>query len=328
MNTKAKILAIFRHSDEYVSGQQLCERLNISRTAVWKVMEQLKEEGYEIEAVRNKGYHLTKSPDVISESEVSSLLTTGWAGQSVSYFAALDSTNMEAKRLGEAGGTHGSLVIAELQDAGKGRRGRGWESPSGSSIYMSLLLRPDINPAKAPMLTLVMAQSVAEALRELTGQDVRIKWPNDIVLNGKKLCGILTEMSAEIDYINHVVIGVGVNVNTPKFPEAIEEMATSLKLESGVSYKRAEMIAKIMAHFEKNYSVFTEAGSLQPIQEAYNELLVNAGRDVRILEPGHEYEGYALGINETGELLVRKKDGSVAEVYAGEVSVRGIYGYV
>lgn len=327
---KTEILSILRQRDGFVSGQQLCEEFQVSRTAVWKVIEQLKAEGYQIEAVRNKGYRLTCSPDVMSKAEIESLMKTKWAGHPVIYHDQVDSTNTQAKRLGEelARDGHGTLVVADLQTAGKGRRGRSWESPSGASIYMSILLRPDILPDQAPMLTLVMAQSVAEAVQELTGAEVGIKWPNDIVLNGKKICGILTEMSAEIDYINYVVIGVGVNVNTPDFPEALVETATSLKIELGQSVKRSALIAAVMKRFEENYETFIRTGDLSGIQDQYNSLLVNRDRDVRVLEPGHEYNGHALGINSTGELLVEKEDGTTAEIFAGEVSVRGIYGYV
>lgn len=345
---KTEILSILRQSDGFVSGQQLCEEFQVSRTAVWKVIEQLKSEGYQIEAVRNKGYRLTCSPDVMSKAEIESLMKTKWAGHPVIYHDQVDSTNTQAKRVGEelaasgimaSGGNdtfggnkaragHGTLVVADLQTAGKGRRGRSWESPSGASIYMSILLRPEILPDQAPMLTLVMAQSVAEAVRELTGAEVGIKWPNDIVLNGKKICGILTEMSAEIDYINYVVIGVGVNVNTPDFPETLAKTATSLKIELGQSVKRSALIAAVMKRFEENYETFIRTGDLSGMQERYNSLLVNRDRDVRVLEPGHEYNGHALGINSTGELLVEKEDGTTAEIFAGEVSVRGIYGYV
>ena len=327
---KTEILSILRQRDGFVSGQQLCEEFQVSRTAVWKVIEQLKAEGYQIEAVRNKGYRLTCSPDVMSKAEIESLMKTKWAGHPVIYHDQVDSTNTQAKRLGEelARDGHGTLVVADLQTAGKGRRGRSWESPSGASIYMSILLRPDILPDQAPMLTLVMAQSVAEAVRELTGAEVGIKWPNDIVLNGKKICGILTEMSAEIDYINYVVIGVGVNVNTPDFPEALAKTATSLKIELGQNIKRSLLIAAVMKRFEENYETFIRTGDLSKIQEQYNSLLVNRDRDVRVMEPGHEYNGHALGINRTGELLVEKEDGTTAEIFAGEVSVRGIYGYV
>ena len=325
---KTEILTILRESEGYVSGQQLCEQMHVSRTAVWKVIEQLKKEGYTIEAVRNKGYRLTESPDVMSSAEIESLLETAWAGRDVLYLDETDSTNVQAKKLGEAEGKHGTLIVSDRQTAGKGRRGRGWDSPSGASIYMSILLRPDILPDKAPMLTLVMALAVVRAVREITGEEAGIKWPNDIVLNKKKICGILTEMSAEIDYINHVVIGVGINVNTEDFPEEIKKTATSLFIETGKKWKRSEFIAAAMKYFEEYYEIFLKTQNLKILQEIYNGFLVNKDAQVRVLEPGNEFDGCALGINETGELLVRKFDGEITKIYAGEVSVRGIYGYV
>ena len=185
-----------------------------------------------------------------------------------------------------------------------------------------------MNPSDAPMLTLVMAYASTIALREKTGLDIGIKWPNDLVVNGKKISGILTEMSAEIDYINHVVIGIGINVNMESFPEDIAKTATSLRIEAGKEFRRFELIAAIMEHFEKAYEAVCEAGSLKPIMEDYTRLLVNCGRRVRVLEPEHEYDALALGIDKTGELQVECEDGSRKSVFAGEVSVRGIYGYV
>ena len=253
---------------------------------------------------------------------------TRWAGQEIVCFTETDSTNVRARKLGENGAAHGTLVVAEQQTAGRGRRGRGWESPAGSSIYMSLLLRPEFLPNKAPMLTIVMAYSVATALREQTGLDFRIKWPNDIVLNGKKVVGILTEMSTEIEYINHVVIGVGINVNTEAFPEEICATATSIRRESGKTWRRAELIAAILRQFEVQYERFVKEEDLAYLREAYDAILVNCNREVRILGEKDGYRAVALGIDDQGELLVRKEDGTVTSVYAGEVSVRGIYGYV
>ncbi len=325
---KSEILRLLKESGGYVSGQQLCGRFKVSRTAVWKMIEQLKKEGYEIEAVRNKGYRLVDSPDVLSRAEILSLTDTLWAAREVVCFAETDSTNIQARAYGEKGSAHGTLFVAEKQNAGKGRRGRGWESPAGLSIYMSILLRPDILPQHAPMLTLVMAVSAAEGIREAAGQEVQIKWPNDIVLNKKKLCGILTEMSTEIDYINYVVIGVGINVNQEEFPEELRDKATSLRIETGRSVKRAGIIAAVMERFEKNYEIFAETQDLSGLQEIYHSFLANVDCDVRVLEPGNEYNAHALGINERGELIVRTEDGERKNVFAGEVSVRGICGYV
>lgn len=325
---KTLILKRLRQSDDYVSGQQLCEELKVSRTAVWKVIRQLQEEGYEIEAVRNRGYRILSCADVLNQEAVESVLTTRWAAGRIEYFAETDSTNTQAKKLGDQGAEHGTLVIADSQHGGKGRRGRGWVSEPGENIYMTILLRPDIEPAKAPMMTLVMAHSVALGIRQVTGLEALIKWPNDVIVNKKKIVGILTEMSAEIDYINHVVIGVGINTNMDSIPEELREKATSLHIEGGAKVERARLIAAVMGQFEIDYERFMEQQNLSSFRESYNQLLVNRDREVSIIETAREYRGTALGIDETGELLVRKEDGTIARIFAGEVSVRGIYGYV
>ena len=325
---KNEILRLLKTSDTYISGQQLCGYFKVSRTSVWKVMEQLKKEGYEIEAVRNRGYRLVSSPDVISEAEIKSLLGTEWAGRKVVYYDETDSTNNRAKDSGEKNGAHGTLFIADKQNAGTGRRGRAWESPSGKSIYMTILLRPQITPDKAPMLTLIMGLSVAEGIRKVSGAETEIKWPNDIVMNKKKVCGILTEMATEMEYVNYVVIGVGINVNQEYFSEGIKEIATSLYEETGTVYQRSELIAAVLERFEKNYEMFLETGDLSAVRKAYDSILVNRGQEVKVLEPGNEYRAVAEGINKNGELIVRLSDGRQKNIFAGEVSVRGIYGYV
>ena len=193
---------------------------------------------------------------------------------------------------------------------------------------MTILLRPAILPVKAPMLTLVMALSVSEGIRKTTGLECGIKWPNDIVTDGCKICGILTEMSSEIDFINYVVTGVGINVNAESFPEEIAAKATSLKIKLGTNVSRSALVADIMERFEENYAAFLETEDLSLLMERYNALLVNRGKEVRVLEPGNEYNAYSSGISQTGELLVTAADGSLKKIYAGEVSVRGVYGYV
>lgn len=325
---KTEVLQLLRDSGEYVSGQQICESFGISRTAVWKIMNQLKEEGYEIEAVQNKGYHLAGVPDVLSLSEIQSRIKTKMAGRHLLYFDVIGSTNIEAKKQAENNAPEGLLVVADKQEAGRGRRGRSWESPAGANIFMTILLRPAYSPVKAPMVTLVMAVSAAQAIADVTDLDVRIKWPNDIVVNKKKVVGILTELTMETDYIQYLVCGVGINVNQTEFPEAIQATATSLYLEGGRKVNRAGLIEKVMEHFEENYEIFCKTEDMSGLIETYNELLVNNEAQVRVLDPKGEYDGLSHGINELGELMVEKQDGSMENVYAGEVSVRGIYGYV
>ena len=328
---KAEILAALRASDGYVTGQELCGKFGVSRTAIVKAINQLKEEGYRIEAVSHKGYRLLESPDVLSRSEVLSRLKTKWAGQQLFYLEETGSTNIDAKRYAEEGEPHGTTVIAEKQNAGRGRRGKYWESPPGSAIYMTIMLKPDFAPDKASMLTLVMALSVAEAITEATGLQAGIKWPNDVVVNKKKVCGILTELNVETDYIRHVVIGVGINVNNgapEEFPEEIRETATSLRIEAGTPFSRAELLERVLERFEKNYDTFVTTLDLRLLIEAYGRYLLNLNMEVNVLDPKGSYTGVARGISTTGELLVEKEDGEMKTVYAGEVSVRGLYGYI
>lgn len=248
--------------------------------------------------------------------------------KNIIYYEKLDSTNTKIKELAAEGAVHGTVVVADMQTAGKGRRGRNWESPAGTNVYMSILLRPKMEPSKAPMLTLVMAYSIAKVLQNLGYMNAQIKWPNDLVLSNKKVCGILTEMNLEGQQIEYVVVGVGINVNTTAFPKELSDSATSLYLESGKEVKRRQLVCEIVEAFEKEYDKFVEIENLSFLQEEYNNILINCGKEVRVLEPGNEYTAYALGISETGELLVRKADGSKEAVFAGEVSVRGLYGYV
>lgn len=265
---------------------------------------------------------------MFGKNELESCMDTVWAGHNVCYFEELGSTNIQAKLEAENGAVEGTLVVADMQTAGRGRSGRSWNSPAGTNVYFTLILKPAYAPDKASMVTLVMALAVAEGIYETCGVEAEIKWPNDVVVNGKKVCGILTEMSAERDIIRHVVIGVGVNVGLQEFPPEIAAAATCLQAECGREVSRAALVANIMKAFEKNYESFRQNTDLSGILEKYNRLLVNRDREVRVLDPKGEFRGIARGIDESGELLVEREDGSVAKVYAGEVSVRGIYGYV
>lgn len=334
---RTEILRMLRQAKQgdYISGQELCEQLGISRTAVWKSIKQLREQGYEIEAVQNKGYCLLSVPDVLSENEVESCLHTKWVGHPVCYFPEIDSTNTQAKRMAEETEGiegHGAVVVADMQTAGRGRRGRNWTSPHGTGVFFTILLKPQIDPSHAPMLTLVKALATAKGIREVTGLDAKIKWPNDIVVNGKKVVGILTEMSAQVDYINHIVVGTGINVHQMEFPEEIAKTATSLDLElqregKKIEISRAKLLGNVLEQFEHYYEIYLKTQDLSALMEEYNSLLVNCQCQVRVLDPLGEFDGKALGINSEGELLVEKED-AIVKVSSGEVSVRGIYGYV
>ncbi len=318
---------MLRETDGYVSGQELCNKFGVSRTAIWKVINQLKERGYQIEAVQNKGYRMLSAPDVINVPELESLRNTQWAGCEIHYFESVDSTNTKAKELAEQGHPQGTLVVAERQTLGKGRRGRQWESPAGDGIFMTMVLKPDINPNNASMLTLVTALATARAITVVTGEPAQIKWPNDIVMDGRKIVGILTEMSAQFDYISHIVIGVGINVHNDTFPEEIAQTAGSLYLVCGRRFHRASLIEAFLEEFERMYEIYLQTEDMTGLQKEYESMLANKGRQVRVMDPKDSFEGRAMGITKKGELIVDTWE-SRKMVSSGEVSVRGIYGYV
>ncbi len=326
---KTRILQELRKADGYVSGQLLCEQLGVSRTAVWKAIGQLRDLGYEIDSVPNKGYRICHAPDLLSWDELRSMRKTEWLGADLRCYDVIDSTNTTAMQLAEEGAVHGTLLVADRQDGGKGRRGRCWDTPAGTSIAMSFVLRPrELAPANAPQLTLVSALAVARAIEEITGLLVQIKWPNDIVIDGKKVCGILTEMSTQIDYINHIVVGIGINVCNTQFPKELRERATSLFLASGGrTISRAALVEAVCEQFEHFYEIFMQTQDMSGLQDIYDAQLVNRGGTVRILDPMGEYEGIAIGIDSHGALLVDTPQGQ-KRIDSGEVSVRGVYGYV
>lgn len=238
-----------------------------------------------------------------------------------------DSTNLQVRKAAMEQKSHGLIVTAEQQTAGRGRKGRNWESPPGENLYFSMLLLPEFAPDKASMLTLVAALSVASAIREC-GFDAKIKWPNDVVVSGSKVCGILTELGWRADGRYFVVIGIGINVNGRGFSEEISKTATSLRLQAGSVQDREKLLALVLRKFSFYYNLFALRGNLGEMRSAYEEMLVNRGQAVKVLDPKGEWTGTALGINDAGELLVRHENGQLEHVYAGEVSVRGIYGYV
>lgn len=264
---------------------------------------------------------------MLNVKRVEELLTTRWLGREIHYEDTVDSTNLWIKELAKNGASEGCLCTAEMQTAGRGRRGRGWQMPKGEALAMSFLLYPRCEPYQAYMLSLVSGLSVARACEEL-GLSVQVKWPNDVVMSGKKICGILPEMQADMSGIRYVVTGIGINVNAREFPEELQISATSLYLETGKVWEREKVMACVLNHLEENYEIFMKTKDLSLLKEDYESFLVNRGRQVRIEAGDNSYIGTAVGITHTGELLVRTEDGEVREVDAGEVSVRGLYGYV
>ena len=273
-----------------------------------------------------ESYEEIVTGSIYNETTIADQIHTKWAGKTVHFARETDSTNLWIKRLAKEGASEGTLALAEFQSAGRGRLGRSWEVPEGTSVMMSILLRPKFEPQYAPMLTLVMGMAVAKAVKKL-GFDVSIKWPNDVVVSHKKICGILTEMGVRDGKIDYAVIGVGINVNIREFPEEMADKATSLYLESGREFDRSQIPGLVMEAFEEYYEKFAATCDLSGLKEEYESILANYNQPVRVLakEP---YEGVARGITDGGELLVEKTDGTIVAVSAGEVSVRGLYSYV
>ena len=273
-----------------------------------------------------ESYEEIVTGSIYNETTIADQIHTKWAGKTVHFARETDSTNLWIKRLAKEGAPEGTLALAEFQSAGRGRLGRSWEVPEGTSVMMSILLRPKFEPPYAPTLTLVMGMAVAKAVKKL-GFDVSIKWPNDVVVSHKKICGILTEMGVRDGKIDYAVIGVGINVNIREFPEEMADKATSLYLESGREFDRSQLPGLVMEAFEEYYEKFAATCDLRGLKEEYESILANYNQPVRVLakEP---YEGVARGITDGGELLVEKTDGTIVAVSAGEVSVRGLYSYV
>lgn len=315
-----KILELLRESDGYVSGEDMSRTLGISRAAVWKHIKRLRAEGYSIDSVRNSGYRLSTAPDAITPTAVSALLKTRRVARHIVYADSTDSTNEEAKRNSQY--PDGTLFVSDIQTAGKGRRGRAWSSPPGAGIWMSLLLKPDIAPEDVAGLTLIAGIAVCRAI----GGRAVIKWPNDIVIGTRKVCGILTELAAEPDMVSYAVCGIGINANNAEFPAELSDRATSIYIETGSRASRAELIAAVMNEFEPLYERFLSEG-FAPLREEYRRLCVNIGREVIVAGRGGELRGTAADISGNGALLVSTAEG-LTPVSSGEVSVRGIYGYV
>jgi len=305
--------------DEYTSGEALSAKLGLSRTAVWKHVESLRGKGYRIDAVPARGYRLVDVPDRLTPLELTPLLSTHHLGQSIHFHDTLPSTNQTAFKLAAEGAEHGEVVITDQQTAGKGRRGRTWVSPKGLNLYFSAILRPELAPQHAPELTLVAAVALAETLRE-TGADARIKWPNDVQIDGRKVAGILTELSAEPERVHFVVLGVGVNLNAGRedFPPEVAPTAISLSEALGERVNRALFTTHLWGRLEEWLDLHHEVG-FDPVRKRWKELSSTLGQEVLVRTDRTELRGVAEDIDEAGALLVRTAEGSLERVLAGDV---------
>lgn len=308
---------------EIVSGQALSEAMGVTRAAVWKQMEQLRAQGFVIESVGRQGYRLTACPDTLMAPVIRRGLETVWAGREIVYLKSVDSTNRYARELASRGAAEGTLVVADEQTAGRGRRGRGWISPAGEGVFMSLILRPQAHPSQVAGLSLQAALATARAIAHVTGLDARIKWPNDIVCGGKKVCGMLLEMNADEQSVHDVVAGIGINVHQRDFPPEIAQTAASLDLLTGTSVNRAALVRAFLQEFE-TVSSMAQAGTLM---DAYRERSATLAQRVQVIAPAEMFTGTALEVTDSGSLIVLDEQGQRREVLAADVSVRGLMGY-
>jgi len=306
--------------DAFTSGEAISNKLGLSRTAVWKNVESLRHKGYVIEALPAKGYRLTEIPDRLTELELEPLLSTHDFGRTLHHHAELASTNDLAHRLALEGALHGETVVAEHQTAGRGRRGRTWVSPPGKNLYLSVVLRPELPPQRAPELTFVAAVAVAEALGD-ANVPARIKWPNDVEVGGKKLAGILTELHAEPDRVSAVILGIGVNLNlaAEDLPAELRSTATSARIVRGEPVPRALFAAALLGKLEQWYDRHAEQG-FEPICDRWRELTSTLDREVRVRTGGRELVGRAQDVDDSGALLVAVGD-SLERVVAGDVEM-------
>ncbi len=312
------LVAAGEAGDAFVSGEVISERLGLSRAAVWKHVKALRDQGYRIEAAPARGYRLNESPDRLGALELRPLIRTRRLGKTLHVFPELGSTNDEARSRAEKGAADGEVVLAEAQSAGRGRRGRSWSSPPGKNVYLSVILRPDLPPARAPELTLLASVALCDQIRA-EGVDAGIKWPNDELAGGRKLAGILTELATDPERVQWVVLGMGVNVNAEPgdLPEELRPLATSLAGELGRPVARAPFVTGLLATLEGWLDRHAAEG-FGPVRAAWRERSHTLGREVRARVGEREVEGVAEDIDETGALLVRAR-GKLERVLAGDV---------
>ena len=320
---KNKILQLLKEKNDFVSGQALCERFNVSRTAVWKAINSLKETGYVIESVTNKGYKLVSSPDIVSEAEIKSNLKTSLIGKEIIVLESVGSTNDYIKENAQKL-MDGTVVTTREQTKGKGRLGRVWKNKKDDDISFSFILRPELSPMEVSAITPLCGLAVAKGLNEYFDFDAKIKWPNDIIVGNKKICGMLTEMSCEFDRLEYLVVGIGVNVMSKAFPEEIAHKATSCVLQSNKEINKNQLLAVILKQIEDillggNYRFNKEN------LEEYKAYCATLGRKVTFTRRGESVEGVATDINNDGELVVTLPDNTTETVFSGEVTAQGIY---
>jgi BirA family biotin operon repressor/biotin-[acetyl-CoA-carboxylase] ligase len=318
---KEDILRLLMQSTSgHVSGGELAKRLKVSRTAIWKHIKALEDDGYGIAAVPSKGYRLMTIPDKLILHDIEGDLSTKIVGRNIHLLAEVPSTNSRAMEAAQEGAADGTVVIAETQTGGKGRLGRTWVSPKGN-LYLSVILRPPIPPHKAPLLTLMGAVAAASAIRKQLDVRAEIKWPNDIFVAGRKLGGLLTEMSAEPDRVRFIVLGIGLNVNMElaELPPEIRSLSTTLSAEAGGPVPRTELLRRVLVELDRWYQVFLRNEAL--VLREWETLNMTLGKRVTVVGLGETSEGTAQGIDHDGRLILKLDDGSLRQVAAGDVTI-------
>lgn len=324
MNKHEQLLRLLLDSEgSDISGEDISRQLDISRTAVWKHVNKLRKLGYEIDASPRLGYRLSRRPEWLQQGELATAIDTRRFGQELRVLMSTASTQQVAMELAESGMAEGLTVLAEEQTGGRGRFGRKWFSPPGKGIWMSIVLRPQQPLQYTSQLTLVTGVAVCRAIRQCTGVQAEIKWPNDLLVNGRKLCGILLESAVEDQRLRYCIAGIGIDVNleAEDYPEELKGVATSLRLESGKVINRRELIAVILSELESLYDLYAEQG-FTPIAALWEALSVSLGRRIRSVIRGETVEGTAMGLDTSGALLLRLDDGQVVPVFSGEIELK------
>ncbi|MFJ8256299.1 biotin--[acetyl-CoA-carboxylase] ligase [Peribacillus asahii] len=322
-DVRTKLIEAFSNANgTFISGQQIADYIGCSRTAVWKHIEDLRTEGYVVEAVRNKGYRIITTPEKVTANEIQLGLQTKILGKKVHYEESVETTQKIAHKLSNEGAPEGTLVVAEEQRGGKGRLMRPWYSPKYTGVWMSLILRPSIPFHQAPQLTLLAAVAVVRAIENTTELKPQIKWPNDILINRKKMTGILTELQAESDRIHSVIVGIGINVNQQKsdFPEELQETATSLLIEGGKKVSRAKVIQEFLVCFEVLYNQYLEEGFL-PIKKLWEKYAISLGQEIKATTINTTIIGKAIGITDDGVLLLEDRSGKIHSIYSADIHI-------
>lgn len=306
-----------------LSGQQLADEFHVSRTAIWKHIKELEQDGFIIETIKKKGYILQSSPDTLQKEQIEQYLTSNRFGHPIHYLEECPSTQPIAHKLAQENAADGTIVICEEQTAGKGRLSRVWKSSKGKGIWMSVIIRPDIPPIKAPQFTLIAAVAVTRAIEDVANVRAEIKWPNDLLINGKKCTGILTELQADIDRVQAIILGIGVNVNqdVEDFPEEIQHIATSIKMVSGRHVDRGQLVARILHHLEIYTDLYVKHG-FEPLKLLWESYSGTLGKRIKAVMIHNEIEGVALGITNDGVLQVRTDDGKVHGIYSADIEIQ------